>query len=78
MGKVDDHAWIPGCGPPFKAEHLPSLSLSLEVTRGQFSDMLRMLEGNRLKDLQFTVEDGTDGSWPVNSGGMTGETGAPQ
>jgi hypothetical protein len=33
-------------GHLLKAEHLPSLSLSLEVTRGQFSDMPRMLCGS--------------------------------
>ena len=50
-----------------RAKRLLSLNLSLKVTRVQFSDMLRMLEGNRLKDLHFTVEEGTDGSWPVHS-----------
>lgn len=46
---------------------LPSIHLSLVVARGQFSDMLRMLEAKRLKDLHFTVEDGAHGSWPVFS-----------
>jgi hypothetical protein len=54
-----------------KAEHLPSLHVSLEVTRGQFSDMLGMLEAKRLKDLHFTVEDEANGSWPVFSWGMS-------
>ena len=58
-------------GHLLKAEHLPSLNLSLVVTRGQFSDMLRMLEAKRLKDFHFTVEDGADGSWPVFSWGMS-------
>lgn len=40
----------------FKAEHLPSLHLSLEVKRGQFSDMLRMLETKRLKDFHFRIK----------------------
>jgi hypothetical protein len=40
------------------------------VTRAQFSDMHRMLEANRLKDLHFTVEEETDGSWPVHSWGI--------
>ncbi|UGY24969.1 hypothetical protein HU675_0045080 [Bradyrhizobium septentrionale] len=30
---------FPDAGHLFKAENLPSLSLSLEVTRGQFSDI---------------------------------------
>jgi hypothetical protein len=58
-------------GRLFKGEHLPSLHLSLEVTRGQFSDMLRMLEAKRLKDLHFTVEDGANDPWPVFSWGMS-------
>lgn len=58
-------------GHLFKAEHLPSLHLSLQVTRGQFSDMLRMLEAKRLKDIHFTVEDGANDSWPVFSWGMS-------
>ena len=49
---------------------LPTLNLSLRVTREQFSDMLRMLEANRLKDLHFTVEEGADGPWPVHSWGI--------
>lgn len=61
---------FPDAGHVFKAEHL-SLHLSLQVTRGQFSDMLRMLEEKRLKDLHFTVEDGANGSWPVFSWGMS-------
>ena len=55
----------------FKAEHLVSLNLSLEVTRCQFSDMLRMLETKRLRSFHFSVEDGTNGSWPVFSWGMS-------
>jgi hypothetical protein len=62
---------FPDAGRLLKAEHLPTLHLSLEVTRGQFSDMLRMLEVKRLRDFQFTVEDATDGSWPVYSWGMS-------
>ena len=58
-------------GHLFKAEHLPSLHLSLVVTRGQFSEVLRMLETKRLKDPHLTVEDGTDGSWPVFSWGIS-------
>ncbi len=61
----------PDAGHLFKAEHLASLHLSLVVARGQFSDLLRMLEAKRLKDLHFTVEDGTDGSWPVFSWGIS-------
>jgi hypothetical protein len=59
-----------GAGLLLSAERLLSLNLSLKVTRAQFSDMLRMLEANRLKDLHFTIEDGANGSWPVHSWGI--------
>ena len=62
---------LPDAGHLFKAENLPSLNLSLEVTRGQFSDMLRMLEAKRLRSFHFSVEDETNGSWPVFSWGMS-------
>lgn len=62
---------FPDAGRLLSAEHLPTLHLSLEVTRGQFSDILRMLEAKRLKDFHFTVEDSADGSWPVYSWGMS-------
>jgi len=62
---------FPDTGFLFKAEHLPSLHLSLEVTREQFSDMLRILESKRLKSFHFTVEDKVDKSWPVFSWGMS-------
>lgn len=62
---------FPDAGRLLKADYLPSLHLSLEVTRSQFSDMLRMLEVQRLKNLRFTVEDGSEGSWPIFSWGMS-------
>ena len=62
---------FPDAGHLCKAEDLPSLHLSVQVTRGQFSDMLRMLKAKRLMDLHFTVEDGANGSWPVFSWGMS-------
>jgi hypothetical protein len=40
---------FPDAGALFRAEKLPSLSLSLEVTRGQFSVFLRLLEAARLR-----------------------------
>lgn len=62
---------FPNAGLLLKADHLPSLYLSLEVTRSQFSDILRMLEAKRLKDLHFTLEDGDKGSWPIFSWSMS-------
>jgi hypothetical protein len=61
----------PDAGHLRSAKHLLSLSLSLEVTREQFSDLFGMFEASRVRDLQFTVEDGADGSWPVHSWGIS-------
>lgn len=61
---------FPDAGALFKADKLPSLSLSLEVTRPQFSDMLRLLEAGRFKEFHFTIEDGSGNSWRVRSWGM--------
>lgn len=58
-------------GELFPGKGLPSLHLSLQVTREQFSDMLRQLEARRIKDFQFTVEAGSEGDvWAVHSWGM--------
>lgn len=61
---------FPDAGSLFKVDNMPSLSLSLEVTRPQFSDILRLLEVGRFKDFHFTVEGECDNSWPVRSWGM--------
>ncbi|WP_287319800.1 hypothetical protein [Mesorhizobium sp.] len=60
-------------GALFQASRLPSLSLSLEVTRAQLSDMLPRIEARRFKDFHFTVEEEAEGSWPVRSWGMRAE-----
>jgi hypothetical protein len=57
-------------GRLLSSQRLLSLGLSLRVTREQFSDLLRMLEASRLKDLHFTLEDEANGSWPVHSWGI--------
>jgi len=57
---------FPDAGCLFKAEHLPPLHLSLEVTRGQFSDMLRMLEAKYLKDTRLAVRWRQSGIWHQN------------
>ncbi|WP_292134868.1 hypothetical protein [Mesorhizobium sp.] len=61
----------PDAGVLFATAELPSLSLSLDVTREQFSDMLPRLEAHRFKDFHFTVEEkDAEGRWPVRSWGM--------
>jgi hypothetical protein len=62
---------FPNAGRLFRTEHFPSLNLSLDVTRGQFSDMLRMLEAKRLRDFHFTLEDEAEDSWSIYSWGMS-------
>lgn len=61
-------------GTLFQADRLPSLSLSLEVTRAQFSDILPRIEARRLTNFHFTVEEQRGGSWPVRSWGMGATT----
>ncbi|WP_244571353.1 hypothetical protein [Mesorhizobium carmichaelinearum] len=61
----------PNAGVLFEADQLPSLSLSLDVTRAQFSDMLPRFEAKQFRDFHFTVEEKeADGRWLVRSWGM--------
>ncbi|MER9696996.1 hypothetical protein [Mesorhizobium sp. M0146] len=61
----------PDAGALFEADQLPSLTLSLDVTRAQFSDMLPRFEAKRFRDFYFTVEEKrADGRWPVRSWGI--------
>lgn len=64
---------FPDAGLMFRSEPSPSLCLSLEVTRSQFSDLVRVLETGRFKEFYFTAEDGAGGHWPIHSWGMTAE-----
>jgi hypothetical protein len=57
-------------GSLFKAPNLPSLTLALDVTRAQFSDVVRMLEAKRLKHFHFTLEAERGKAWPVRSWGI--------
>jgi hypothetical protein len=61
---------FPDAGALFQSDGLPSLSLSLEVTRAQFSDMLPRIEARRFKDFHFAVEEKVKDSWPLRSWGM--------
>ncbi|MGX1496686.1 hypothetical protein ACSSV1_001722 [Labrenzia sp. MBR-25] len=47
------------------------LSMSLGVSRAQFSDMLRSFDHGLPTGLYFILEDGVDAVWPVRSWGMT-------
>lgn len=61
----------PDSGYLFATERLPSLHVSLAVTRAQFSDMLPRLETGRLKDFRFAVEPKVEETWPISSWGMS-------
>ena len=45
-------------------------TLAIEVTRGQFSDMLRLWKAGRFKEFHFTLEEEANGSWAVHSWGV--------
>lgn len=61
-------------GSLINASHMPMLTLALDVTREQFSDILRLHEARRLQAFHFTVEaqrDDDPHSWPVHGWGMS-------
>jgi hypothetical protein len=57
-------------GTLFSGSQLPALVLSLNVTRPQYSDLLRMIVTKRFGALDFTVEERVGNSWPIRSWGM--------
>jgi hypothetical protein len=59
----------PDAGMLLKSNPLPALCLSLDVTRAQFSDMLRSFEARRIRRFHFTVGEVRGKSWPVTSWG---------
>lgn len=56
-------------GMLLKSSELPALCLSLDVTRAQFTDLLRSIEYKRFRRFRFAVGEARDGSWPVTSWG---------
>lgn len=51
----------------FKAPHRASLSLGLDVTRSQLSDLIPMLGAKRMKNFHFTLGAERGAEWPVRS-----------
>jgi hypothetical protein len=47
-----------------------TMASALDVTREQFSDMLRLWEARWFKEFRFTLGEEADGSWPIHSWGM--------
>lgn len=65
---------VPDAGVLFANKGLPSLHLSLDVTRAQFSDLLRLLEAQRFRTFHFTIEASErENAWPVHSWEMGAE-----
>lgn len=55
----------------FQCGNSPSLSLGLEVTRSQFTDVMWLLREKIMKDFHFTVSPGSDDHWPIIAWGAS-------
>lgn len=60
----------PDAGLILSSQEVPVLNLSLYLNRAQFSDVIRLLEANRIRQLVFTVEEEKEGKWPIRSWNM--------
>lgn len=49
----------------FRSQNLPSLNLSFEITRHQYSDICWLFREKRLRDFHFTVLPGKNNHWPL-------------
>lgn len=61
-------------GSLINASHMPMLTLTLDVTREQFSDILRLHESGGLQTFHFTVKaqrGDAPHSWPIQGWGMS-------
>ncbi len=58
-------------GVLIRGSSMPTLMLSLEVSRPQYSDMLRMFEVKRFRSFHFTVAEPDGKVWPIRSWGMS-------
>jgi hypothetical protein len=56
-------------GSMFKSHDLPSLNLSFEITRNQYSDICWMFREKLLKDFHFSVLPQSDSQWLLKSWG---------
>lgn len=50
---------------------MPTLCLTLEVTRGQFSDLVGCFERKKVSRFHFAIGDEGEKYWPVTSWGMS-------
>ncbi|AVA21295.1 hypothetical protein NXC24_CH01644 [Rhizobium sp. NXC24] len=53
----------------FKSENSPTLNISFEVTRQQFTETAWLFREKLMKDFHFTAGPGADQHWPLESWG---------
>lgn len=58
-------------GLMFKSDEIPSVNVSFEVTRQQFTETCWLFREELLKDFHFRVGPGTDNHWPLESWGAS-------
>jgi hypothetical protein len=60
-------------GPSLIHKGGPSPMVALDAPRIQFSDIMKHHGEQRLKRLQFTLEEKQEDGWPISSWGLSGE-----
>ncbi|AJD41685.1 hypothetical protein RGR602_CH02359 [Rhizobium gallicum bv. gallicum R602sp] len=58
-------------GLMFKSDEIPSVNVSFEVTRQQFTETCWLCREKLLKDFHFRIGPGTDDHWPLESWGAS-------
>ncbi|APO77945.1 hypothetical protein AM571_PC00204 (plasmid) [Rhizobium etli 8C-3] len=58
-------------GLMFKSDEIPSVHVSFEVTRQQFTETCWLFREKLLKDFHFRIGPGTDDHWPLESWGAS-------
>ncbi|MGO7164495.1 hypothetical protein ACCS78_35930 [Rhizobium johnstonii] len=53
----------------FESDQIPSVNVSFEVTRQQFTQTCWLFREKLLKDFHFRIGPGTDNHWPLESWG---------
>ncbi|ANM09227.1 MULTISPECIES: hypothetical protein [unclassified Rhizobium] len=55
----------------FKSDEIPSVNVSFDVTREQFSEVCWLFREKLLKNFHFRIGPGTDNHWPLQNWGAT-------
>ncbi|MFK3851589.1 hypothetical protein ACI2J5_18965 [Agrobacterium pusense] len=55
----------------FKSNQIPSVNVSFEVTRQQFTETCWLFREKLLKDFHFRIGPGADNHWPLESWGAS-------